>query len=265
MSKIELLVSNDLQWIPRLQPSGWQDITPWISFYTQSPFCFPVKLKIENKIAAIGCGIKHLDVAWIAHIIVHPDHRNKGLGTLITKGIIDNMIALGCKTLNLVATELGEPVYRKLGFQTESEYCFFKEIKRVDESAQDYKRYEPGFEKRVLELDVMVSGEYREFQLKQHLANGYFCFEENMLTGFYLPTFGDGCIQASNESAGKSLMKLRLSEKDHACFPMENKAALELMHQLGHKEIRVAKRMRLGDPIDWKRGMIYNRIAGNLG
>jgi GNAT superfamily N-acetyltransferase len=266
MSKIEPLVSSDLKLIPRLQPSGWQDITSWITFYTQSPFCFPVKLIIDDEIAAIGCGIKHADVAWIAHIIVHPDHRNKGLGTSITKSIVDTMLANGSKTLNLVATDLGEPVYKKLGFETESEYGFFKEIKPVNDSiAQNILGYETRFEHEVRALDRLASAEDRVFQWQPHLKDGYFYLEENRLTGFYLPTFGDGCILASTQQAGQSLMKFRLREKDNACFPMENKVALKFMYNLGYHETRVAKRMRLGPAIAWKREMMYNRIAGNLG
>jgi GNAT superfamily N-acetyltransferase len=266
MSKIEPLISSDVKSIPRLQPSGWQDITPWIAFYTQSSFCFPVKLIIDDNIAAIGCGIQHTDVAWIAHIIVHPDHRNKGLGTLITKSIVDTMLAKGSKTLNLVATDLGEPVYKKLGFKTESEYCFFKEIKPVNDSTElNIIRYETRFENDVPTLDRMASAEDRTFHWYPHLKNGYFYLEENRLTGFYLPTFGDGCIFSTTPQAGKSLMKFRFKEKDNACFPMDNKVALKCMYDLGYKETRVAKRMRLGPAIAWKPEMMYNRIAGNLG
>jgi GNAT superfamily N-acetyltransferase len=266
MSKIEPLVPHDLKSIPRLQPSGWLDITPWISFYTQSSFCYPVKLKINDDIAGIGCGIKHHDVAWIAHIIVHPDHRNKGIGTIITKSIVDDMIDKGCKTLNLVATNLGEPVYKKLGFETESEFCFFKDIKpNSDSPDQNIFRYDTKFEGEVSLLDQIASSESRAFQWQPHLKNGFYYLEENKLTGFYFPTFGDGCILASTRQAGQSLMKFRLREKDNACFPRENEVAHKFMYDLGYKENRIAKRMRLGPAIAWKPDMMYNRIAGNLG
>jgi GNAT superfamily N-acetyltransferase len=264
--KIEPLVPQDLRSIPPLQPPGWQDITPWISLYTQSPFCFPVKLNINDDIAAIGCGIVHKDIAWIAHIVVHPDHRNKGFGTLITKNIVDTMLNKGCKTLNLIATDLGEPVYKKMGFKAECEYCFFKEIEPVTDSAdQNIIRYETRLGNEVSAIDRMASAEDRTFQWQSHLKDGYFYLEGNKLTGFYLPTFGDGCIMASTPQAGQSLMKLRLREKDNVCFPMENKVALKSMYDLGYKENRVAKRMRLGPAIAWRPEMMYNRIAGNLG
>jgi GNAT superfamily N-acetyltransferase len=264
--KIEPLVPRDLESIHRLQPSGWQDITSWISYYTKSPFCFPIKVKIQNEVAGIGCGILHHDVAWIAHIIVHPDHRNKGLGTLITKSVVESMIAKGCKTLNLVATDLGAPVYSKLGFHTESEYVFFKDVKPYhDQPDENIKPYQAHYDQEINSLDKLASAEERAFQRASHLANGFVYVEGSKLTGFYLPTLGDGCIFASTRNAGESLMKFRFHEKDHACFPKENKPALKLMYESGYKETRVAKRMRLGPAIAWKPDMMYNRIAGNMG
>ncbi|MBL0009542.1 MAG: GNAT family N-acetyltransferase [Saprospiraceae bacterium] len=105
---------------------------PAIQFYITSDFCFPIKVSIDHKIAGTGTAIIHHDVAWLAHIIVHPDFRNQGIGKLITESLVKMAHAKSCDTLYLLATELGEPVYRKIGFETETEYLFFKGEKPID-------------------------------------------------------------------------------------------------------------------------------------
>ena len=47
------------------------------------------------------------DETGIANIIVRPDARKRGLGSLLTQDIVDILRALGCSTLLLIATELG--------------------------------------------------------------------------------------------------------------------------------------------------------------
>ena len=75
--KIGILDQDDMPLIAALQPEGW-DIISVIHFYTKASFCFPIKVTIDNKIIGIGTTIIHNDVAWLAHIIVHPDCRNQG-------------------------------------------------------------------------------------------------------------------------------------------------------------------------------------------
>ena len=118
------LENGDLNFIAELQPLGWQDIVPTIDFYTKSHFCLPIKVTIDKKIVAIGTAIVHNDIAWLAHIIVHPDNRNQGIGNLITKTLVENLESKRCDTIYLIATALGEPVYKKLGFETETDMYY---------------------------------------------------------------------------------------------------------------------------------------------
>ena len=122
---IHPLKPDDLAHIPALLPPGWDTALPAIQFYTASDFCFPIKVSIDHKIVDTSTAIIHHEVAWLAHIIVHPDFRNQGIGKLITESLVKMAHAKSCDTLYLLATELGEPVYRKVGFETETEYLFF--------------------------------------------------------------------------------------------------------------------------------------------
>jgi N-acetylglutamate synthase-like GNAT family acetyltransferase len=264
---IQALEHSDINLIKELQPEGWPDIIPLISFYANSSFCFPIKVSINGKIVGIGTSILHHDVAWLAHIIVHPDNRNQGIGKLITQHLVDSSKAKGCDTIYLIATELGEPVYKALGFETETEYLFFKDIKAHEswKESENIFSFTEDHKTQIANLDRQVSGENRFFQLEQHLTDGYVYVENNMVEGFYLPTFGEGLIIANNPSAGLELLKLRLRKKNNAVFPIDNVIAAAFMRDNNFKELKTAKRMKLGANRIWQAANIYNRIGGNLG
>lgn len=265
--KIQTLQHKDLELIAELQPEDWPDIRNAISFYTSSDFCVPIKVVIENKIVGIGAGIIHKDIAWLAHIIVHPEYRNKGLGRLITQTLVDRAYAKNCHTIYLIATDLGAPVYEKVGFITETEYIFFKDIhwNQKFELAENIIAYTNEFKTQIAHLDNEISGENRMFHIEPHLNGAYVYMQENTIQGFYLPSFGEGIIVANKSLAGIELMKLRFTTSEIAAFPVENLSATEFMYQNNFKEYRTAKRMRLRTKRAWQAKNIYNRIGGNLG
>ncbi len=265
--EIEPLQANEIHLLGELIPPGWETAIPAIDFYTKSCFCFPIKASIDNRIAGIGTTIIQHETAWLAHIIVHPEFRNQGLGKIITENLIERAHLHGCETMYLLATELGEPVYKKLGFNTETEYVFYKGDKLNEPliHSQNIVPFKSDFIEEISHLDRKASGEDRMFQFEQHLNGGIVYFQNNEVKGFYLPGLGDGLIIANSNEAGVELMKVRLLTKDFAVFPSDNIVAAEFMKLHNFKQDRTQKRMRLGKYRDWMPINIYNRIGGNLG
>lgn len=264
---IQTLEHSDINLIADILPQGWEVALPIIDFYTTSDFCFPIKITVDKKIVGIGAAIINNDTAWLAHIIVHPDNRNQGIGKLITQSLVDSLKTKSCDTIYLIATELGEPVYKKIGFETETEYLIFKDIKTTETftNPENIVVFTNDFQEQISNLDRQVSGENRMFQLEKHLSSGFVYLQDNDVKGFYLPTFREGLIIATTNSAGQELMKLRLTTKENAAFPIDNVGASEFMHQNNFKASMTQKRMRLGKKRNWQPTNIYNRIGGNLG
>jgi RimJ/RimL family protein N-acetyltransferase len=264
---IQPLSPDDISQIPPLLPPGWDTAMPAIKFYTTSEFCFPIKLTMDNKIVGTGTTIIHRDVAWLAHILVHPDHRNQGIGRFITQRLVETANEKNCKTIYLLATELGEPVYRKIGFEPETEYVTYKGELQIEAWVDTHNivTYADHLKEPISTLDTRVSGEDRMFHLEQHLSSGFVYVVDNIVEGYYLPTLGDGLIIATTSEAGHALMTLRMTTKDFAVFPMDNESATAYIQQHSFTEIRRQKRMRLGVKRNWQPAYIYNRIGGNLG
>jgi len=260
------LSRQDLSLLGDLQPEGWPDILPFLDFYTQSAFCFPLKVMIDNRITAMGTGIVHGQTGWLGHIIVSPAYRNRGIGKAVTQALIDVLQAQRCTTLYLVATDLGAPVYAKAGFETETEYLFFKDVvTETDPVDRHIVPFAGEHEAQIVALDRHISGEDRTMELSRGFEGCQVYLAGSTLEGFYLPGLGEGLIVAATPTAGVALMKLRLSAFNHAAFPVDNVQATQYLYALGHKEIRRAKRMRLGEERPWHPAGLYNRIAGNIG
>jgi len=262
--EIQDLKQSDVSSLNDLQPSGWKDILSIFDFYSKSSFCFPIKVTINNKIVGIGTRVIHNDIAWLAHIIVNIDYRNKGIGKLITQTLI-NSLKKECTTIYLIATDLGAPLYEKIGFKKETDYLFFKDINTKWEISKNIKLYKESMKDTITNLDQKVSGERRMFHIEKHLQSSYIFKKDNIVEGFYLPSFGEGMIIADTSPAGIELMKLRLLTKERATFPSDNLTATNFLHRNNYIVHKTAMRMRLGKKRNVLFSKIFNRIGGHIG
>lgn len=265
--QILALAYEELNLISDLKPEGWNDIQMSFSFYVQSSFCFPVKVVIDDTIVGLGAAIIHNDVAWLGHIIVHADQRGNGIGQRITHALIDIAKQNNCETIYLIATELGVPVYEKLGFIADTEYLFFKDINLDKELliSDQIVPYKQGFRDEISIIDQVAAGENRMMHLEEALKNGFVYIDHHKVEGFYLPALGDGLIVANNSSAGLELLKLHLKSNEKVSFPIDNLSARDFLYSNGFREYDVAKHMRFGNIRSFKLENIYNRIGGNVG
>ena len=265
--KIQPLTQNDISFVPDLLPKGWEGEVSTIESYIKSPFAFPVKANVDDKLVGIGTAIVYGETAWLAHIIVHPEHRSQGIGKRITQTLVETSYSKDCETIYLSATELGEPVYKNLGFETETEYLIYKCDVKIEpfESSEKIVQNLPNFNSQIMDLDYKISGEDRKVLLEPNLSGAYIYLDDQNVSGFYLPDLGDGLIVASTVTAGIELMKLRLNTNDEVSFLKDNLPATEFILQQPFREVRKEKRMRLGKPRSWQPEGIFNRIGGNMG
>lgn len=266
--QIEKLTFSDIGRTAHLQQEGWSSLKEHLEFYTSHDYCFPIKLTIDDQIAATGTAIFFGKTAWLAHIIVDEKHRRKGIGQKIVEHLLNDLLAKGTETILLIATALGEPVYAKVGFKKVADYRFFKRENAFPQQklSGNIRPYTNAYFSDVIQLDAFVAAEHRERILNSFLANASVYLEKNRVSGFYIPDLNEGPIFANTHEAGIELMRLKYTTIEKATIPADNNFGIKFLQQNGFVEAREnAARMIFGKEIAWKPEMVYSRIGGNLG
>ncbi len=257
---------SDLEQLTIIQPHDWADLRIPIDFYLKASYCYPFKVEINNVLVGTGTAILHEKTGWLATIVTHSEYRKQGIGKTITEHLLDFLHKQNCDNIYLIATALGEPVYAKVGFVTESRYDFYKDIHLENLIISAYVRpYKSEYKHKVFELDRNISGEDRSQHLETFLDNSFVYLDNEKITGIYFPTFGDGLIVANTPEAGVELMKKRFQKFTIASFPQDNKAAYDFMKSNGFLPAMTHARMYYGSPMTWAPECLYNRVGGNIG
>ncbi len=265
---LNILSNNDLEYIRHLQPSGWSDIKVEFEFYVNSSFCYPIKIEVNNKIVGIGAAIEFGKTGWLAHIIVDPEHRRKGIGYQIVEVLLEYLENRSIETFLLIATDMGLPIYKKAGFRIVSEYTYLK--KEISQHTIKISDHIVPFKKENLDIiykiDREVSGENRSWLLSDYLIDAYVYMENNVITGYYLPRLGEGLIMVKSDVAGIELLKIKITTHDKIVLPSDNLTGIEFLLNNGFIRLEVkGTRMIRGKNILWQPKNIFSRIGGNLG
>ena len=266
--EFEIVTYNDLGEIVNLQPEGWPDIVPEFEYYINKDFCYPLKIKADNKIVGVGTSIVFGKTGWLAHIIVDKDYRKRGIGYQIVVELLRGINNQSVETCLLIATEPGKPIYIKAGFRIVTEYSFLKREKPWVELpiSKNINFFREEYKSMILELDRKISGENRSSLLSDYLDNSIVFIENNKVKGYYIRGLREGLIYADTKEAGLELMKVKYSKADKAVLPSDNILGIEFLKRNGFAEADTkGTRMILGSDIDWKPKNIYSRIGGNFG
>lgn len=258
---------SDLNFVNKLTPDGWDELRPHYDFYLSHQYCIPLKAIHDNQLVAVGALIIFDKLAWIGHVVVDSAYRNQGLGFQLTKQLIEMAEIRKCTTIQLIATNLGEKVYQKLGFMEDEKYIFLKGGSTHFEPSSDIFPYQKQLKPKIFKLYHRLTGEKRDMLLEPHLAQGIFYARNSKLEAFYLPTCGEGHILADNSTAGIEMLKIKLSTHNNQKFvlPALNNSGISFLKQYGFQPYQTAKRMYRGKRIQWFPDKIYSRIGGNVG
>lgn len=257
---------SDLDLLPQIQPSDWTDIRIPIGSYLEPQYCYPFKAIINDVLVGTGTAILHEKTGWLSTIVTHGQYRNQGIGKRITEYLLAFLQDKNCDYIYLIATALGEPVYKKAGFMTESRYNSYKDINLEDlPISKNINPYQAGYRQAIIELDRTISGEDRSQHFEAFLSESFVYLQNEKVEGVFFPSFGDGLIVANTETAGLELMKKRFQKFNIASFPEENKIAQRFMEFYGYTPTNSLARMNYKNQMPWKQEGLYNRVGGNIG
>ena len=269
--EISLLESHEIENLLSLQPEGWLDIRPVFRLHYGKSYFSSFKGLIDGNLVSVGHIIYCGNVAWLGNIIVHPTYRNLGLGTLTTQYLMNTVYARGINTIYLLATDLGKPVYDKLGFETHSIYAFNEIVTNDTKETSDpcIRKYRKEDWPIIMKLDYKAMG-YDRSSVLRHFLEETWVYDDGEIRGFFAKNLGDGLIIASDKSAGWSLSVFRINHgKSYVVVPEINYNSLASIYdERGFrliKQQRVAYFMFQGMIPEYEPTMIYSRIGGYLG
>jgi GNAT superfamily N-acetyltransferase len=266
--KIRKIEKDELSLIRDLPPSDWKiDLEKVYDQHYNQDYFYPVVTIMDSEIVGTGIAVINDNATWLGTIIVKENYRNNGLGTAITNHLIKYSKSKGIDAMLLAASELGLPVYRKLGFVLDINYLFYKTDTpiKINYDRKHLSEITKNDYPEIFNLDFDISGEGREKLLTHSLKTGL-KYKNRFLRGYYLPDFGTGLIIADSEISGLELLKFRLSQNPSPiCVPETNEAAIVYLKSIGYYQYFKTPRMFLNKNVKWHSNNVYSRGCGYLG
>jgi len=256
--------------------ASWGDRRTWFEFATTQPECRPIVAEIEGRLVGTGVGTANGRAGWVGTIWVHPDHRGAGLGRALTQAVIDGLEAAGCRTLLLVATDQGLPLYERMGFELQTRYRIL-EAAGLDGTAADsdpgVRAFEAADLAAVVDLDRWASGEDREHAIRRFAsaATAKVLEVEGTVRGFVIraPWGGGATVATEPADAMRILEARRLASgpagRVRVGLVEENAAGLAALEAAGLVPIWSAPRLIRGEPLDWHPEWIWGQFNHAMG
>lgn len=264
---IRELKKSEIHKLKDFPPEDWHfEFDKFLHLHFDKNYFLAIVMVDGDEIIATANAFMNGKIGWAANIIVAPSHQGKGLGYKITEYLIELMFEK-VDSIALIATKMGEGLYKKIGFSTVETYSFSENKKINIDVSKNIIAFENTYFEAVLDLDFEATAENRKDLLQPFMDNSWlYISDDGLVEGFYIQGFGDGMIIAKNKKAGNTLLEFKHSQSAfRTVVPSSNTMAVNHLKKLGIEIKSEANRMILGKNVDWKPKNIYSRIAGYCG
>lgn len=258
----------------------WGDRRTWFEFAVSHRECRVFVAEADDG-SVVGTGVATINgpVGWIGTIWVAAAARGRGLGLALTQATIDAAERAGCRTLVLVATDSGRPLYEGLGFSLQTWYVTLEApglAISADEAREGpaVRPFRPADLERMGALDGAATGEDRRHLLAAFAApdtTRIVTDHEDGPAGFVIraPWGGGATIAPRAEDAHAILRARRLAagpeRRVRAGILLENGLGAAALAADGWSEAWRAPRLVRGAPLDWRPEHIWGQFNHALG
>lgn len=229
-----------------------------------------------HEIVGTGVASAHGRSGWVGVIFVAPERRGSGLGSRITRVVLDELERRGCRSQVLIASPLGRPIYERMGFVELARQVRFSGdgLSRPAETPERIRPFAASDLDAVLAIDRSATGEDRAAVLRTLLAthDGWITRDaSDGATGYFLrPPWRGGAVIAEDPRDALALLELRrrvTASGGHAGANVlaSNHRGRAALTGAGWQEELANVRMIRGEPLDWQPGWIYGQLNGALG
>jgi GNAT superfamily N-acetyltransferase len=255
--------------------ADWGDRRSFLDFATRHRETHPLVAEADDQI--IGTGVLSVNgpVGWIGTIFVEPTWRRRGVGMALTQATIETAESAGCRTLLLVATDAGRPLYEKIGFEVQTWYRILEAPglgdEPVDPRIRPFGADDLG---AMANLSAAATGEDRTHLLEAFTSpETASCLvrDDGTLGGFVVRApWGGGSTIAPRLEDGEAILHARRAgrgpeQRIRAGLVVDNAGALERLLATGWTDSWGAPRLIRGDPLHWQPEAIWGQFNHALG
>lgn len=246
MPSVRVITANDIPDAMRLkEAANWnQTEADWRNVMRLAPDgCFGIDA--DGRLAASATAVPFgRELAWIGMVLTHPDYRGRGLARALMEHAIQYLEARGAEWIKLDATDMGQPLYARLGFEDECPVerwarppapCQAEELPALAEIPRALDLQACGADRGAL-LDLL-----RPFETARGPEGGYAMGRPGTKAAYFGP-----CVSPSPEEARRLLEWFLCRHSDETVYwdlLPTNAAAVALARAHGFAPLRRLVRM----------------------
>lgn len=214
-------------------------------------------LTVDGRLVAVGLIICYGDRrAWVAALLTSPDYQRRGLGARMMAVLMDHARARGIGEILLDSSDVGKPLYEKLGFQPlPYEVEIWAGTAPSVRPASHIRRFVPADLPGIIALDAATFGVERGWLIEQLVAFSHNVWVDGLpgyVRGFVCAGFlGErvriGPCSHRDPGGAKALMQTAFhavaGRPANVVISNGNPAAVALADELGLEERLPAARM----------------------
>ena len=237
--------------------AGWNQLsTDWECLLAAAPDGLFAAVEDDRVWGTASAVLHPPSLGWIGMILVHPNKRGRGIAAAFMETCIAHLRTRGAHTIKLDATDLGRPVYLKLGFRDEQPIHRMT-LDLPDVAKEVHARSQPPA--WLHDFDRAAFGSDRSALLSQLFLHGEAEFFESpggdRAAAFLRPGFHAaflGPVIASTTDAAKTVLQRLIARAPVQrlvadIFP-DHTESRRLFEDLGFRTDRRLVRMTLGEP-----------------
>lgn len=233
-----------------------------IAFPRESPDGDVLVAERDGRAVGGVCCASFGATGWIGALGVLPEARRRGAGEALTRAACERLHERGARTVLLYATDMGRPLYERIGFEAEGTVTAWRGTAgktRTDVSLRPLREEDRA---AVRALDGRATGEDRSPVLDAlQPLSGVVAERAGEAAGWALTSpWGAGvAVCGADEAAGVALTAAaaRGPGTSTMVVPDANVAASDALAHWGFSPTAAGARMRLGPPIGWRPDMQF--------
>ena len=226
------------------EAAGWnQTEQDWRNVLELEPEgCFAIEVDgaVQATATAVCYGTR---LAWIGMVLTHPDYRGRGLARALMEHAIAWLRARGVEWIKLDATDMGRPLYERLGFVAE---CAVERWAATAPGEVAQASACAGSGRTPFDLDLRAFGADRSPLLELLERQGYSTGRPGTKAAYFGPCVCPEAAEARERLC--AFLAARPGERIFWDVLPHNTAARELAREFGFAPVRQLVRMTLPGP-----------------